>query len=77
MFHTEFFLCSAYDNSKDKAVTFEIYGLDTQDARHLRYMGRRRLNGYLAQRLPTLFLAKIIRCVFKLWSSERHVSLED
>mmetsp|Transcript_70909 Transcript_70909/g.178769 ORF Transcript_70909/g.178769 Transcript_70909/m.178769 type:complete len:542 (-) Transcript_70909:176-1801(-) len=30
-FHSEWFLCNAYDNSKARRVTFEIYGLDTQD----------------------------------------------
>jgi len=30
-FHSEWFLCNAYDNPKQRRVTFEIYGLDTQD----------------------------------------------
>lgn len=30
-FHCEWFLCNAYDNTKARRVTFEIYGLDTQD----------------------------------------------
>ena len=39
---------------------------------------RHRLNGYLAQRVPSLFLCKQFYDVFKLRSSKtRYVSLED
>uniref|UniRef100_A0A7S2IDU3 Uncharacterized protein n=1 Tax=Zooxanthella nutricula TaxID=1333877 RepID=A0A7S2IDU3_9DINO len=31
MFNSEWFLCNAYDNTKARRITFEIYGLDTQD----------------------------------------------
>mmetsp|Transcript_34186 Transcript_34186/g.72788 ORF Transcript_34186/g.72788 Transcript_34186/m.72788 type:complete len:551 (-) Transcript_34186:260-1912(-) len=30
-FNSEWFICSAYDNTTSRRVTFEIYGLDTQD----------------------------------------------
>eukprot|EP00418_Pyrodinium_bahamense_P066677 CAMPEP_0179087984 /NCGR_PEP_ID=MMETSP0796-20121207/40005_1 /TAXON_ID=73915 /ORGANISM="Pyrodinium bahamense, Strain pbaha01" /LENGTH=539 /DNA_ID=CAMNT_0020785499 /DNA_START=60 /DNA_END=1679 /DNA_ORIENTATION=+ len=37
IFHGETFLCNVYDNTKRKYVTFEIYGLDTQDILTLGY----------------------------------------
>jgi len=36
-FNSEMFLCSAYDNESASRITFEIYGLDTQDMYHLIY----------------------------------------
>merc|ERR1719159_1764199 len=36
-FHGELFLCNVYDNTKRRYVTFEIYGLDTQETLHLGY----------------------------------------
>jgi len=36
-FNSEQFLCNAYDNPKTRRVTFEIYGLDTQDMYTLPY----------------------------------------
>jgi len=37
VFHAEPHLCSVYDNSKRRMVTFEVYGLDTQDMLHRQY----------------------------------------
>lgn len=37
VFHAEPFLCSVYDNNKQRRVTFEVYGLDTQDMLHKQY----------------------------------------
>eukprot|EP00933_Yihiella_yeosuensis_P059954 TRINITY_DN6179_c0_g3_i5.p1 TRINITY_DN6179_c0_g3~~TRINITY_DN6179_c0_g3_i5.p1 ORF type:complete len:516 (-),score=144.73 TRINITY_DN6179_c0_g3_i5:155-1702(-) len=37
VFKNEKFLINVYDNTKRKYVTFEIYGLDTQDAMYLGY----------------------------------------
>ncbi|CAE8716563.1 unnamed protein product, partial [Polarella glacialis] len=36
-FNGECFLINVYDNTKKRAVTFEVYGLDTQDTLHLQY----------------------------------------
>jgi len=37
VFHAEPFICSVYDNTKHRRVTFEVYGLDTQDMLHKQY----------------------------------------
>lgn len=37
VFHAEPHLCSVYDNNKTRIVTFEVYGLDTQDMFHKQY----------------------------------------
>jgi len=37
VFHAEPHLCSVYDNSRRRMVTFEVYGLDTQDMLHRQY----------------------------------------
>jgi len=37
VFHAEPHLCSVYDNGKRRMVTFEVYGLDTQDMLHRQY----------------------------------------
>mmetsp|Transcript_85585 Transcript_85585/g.266121 ORF Transcript_85585/g.266121 Transcript_85585/m.266121 type:complete len:538 (+) Transcript_85585:52-1665(+) len=37
VFHSETFLCNVYDNTKRRYVTFEVYGLDTQDTLTLGY----------------------------------------
>jgi len=37
VFHAEPHLCSVYDNHKRRVVTFEVYGLDTQDILHKQY----------------------------------------
>jgi len=37
VFHAEPHLCSVYDHSKRRVVTFEVYGLDTQDILHKQY----------------------------------------
>uniref|UniRef100_A0A7S4T4E8 Uncharacterized protein n=1 Tax=Alexandrium monilatum TaxID=311494 RepID=A0A7S4T4E8_9DINO len=37
VFHAETFLCNVYDNAKRRYVTFEVYGLDTQDTLTLGY----------------------------------------
>lgn len=36
-FHAEPYLCSVYDHGKRRVVTFEVYGLDTQDMLHKQY----------------------------------------
>jgi len=37
VFNRESFLINVYDNTKTRVVTFEIYGLDTQDQFHIQY----------------------------------------
>lgn len=37
VFHAEPHLCSVYDHHKRRVVTFEVYGLDTQDILHKQY----------------------------------------
>jgi len=37
VFHAEPHLCSVYDHPKRRIVTFEVYGLDTQDMLHKQY----------------------------------------
>jgi len=37
IFHAEPHLCSVYDNPKRRIVTFEVYGLDSQDTLHKQY----------------------------------------
>jgi len=37
VFHAEPHLCSVFDNAKRRMVTFEVYGLDTQDMLHRQY----------------------------------------
>jgi len=37
VFHAEPHLCSVYDHGKRRVVTFEVYGLDTQDMLHKQY----------------------------------------
>jgi len=37
VFHAEPHLCSVYDNTRRRMITFEVYGLDTQDMLHRQY----------------------------------------